>query len=108
MIQNKTSQPTHFRSFLKVCLTLLFICLCLLGLLIPVTALSQFNPPTNGLVAWWPGEGNGSDLVAGHNGSLLSGVGFEAGLFGQAFSFQGTGNRVVIDDTPELILTNSL
>src|SRR2546426_7942573 len=32
-----------------------------------------------GLVAWWPGEGNASDVVDGNSGSLIGGVGFANG-----------------------------
>ncbi|WP_040549200.1 LamG domain-containing protein [Pedosphaera parvula] len=46
-------------------------------------------PPPSGLVAWWPGEGNAVDNVAGHNGSVSNGVTFVPGMVGQAFSFDG-------------------
>jgi len=36
-------------------------------------------PTLDGLIAWWPGEGNGADIVGGHNGALLNGVSFGAG-----------------------------
>lgn len=70
---------------------------------------AQPIPPTNGLVGWWRGETNGLDSsVKGHHGNLLSGVGFDDGKFGKAFSFAGNVNRVYVPDTQDLMLTNSL
>ncbi|HEV2394850.1 MAG TPA: LamG domain-containing protein [Verrucomicrobiae bacterium] len=82
-----------------------FIC-CLLSTSSSVWG--QYTPPTTGLVGWWRGEGNANDSAGGHNGTLLDGVGFDTGLFGQAFSFAGTANRVYIPDSPDFKLTNSL
>jgi hypothetical protein len=69
------------------------------------SAFAQYSPPTNGLVAWWPGDGNANDVVGGHNGTLGGGMGFTAGLFGQAFA-GGGGRRVYIPDDPAFALTN--
>jgi hypothetical protein len=68
--------------------------------------LSQYTPPTNGLVGWWRGEGNGYDSAGGQNGVLV-GVRFEPGVIGRAFSFSGNPNRVYIPDGPGLQVTNS-
>src|SRR6267142_622622 len=70
---------------------------------------AQFSPPTSGLVAWWRGEGNANDSSGnGHNGSLLNGVAFDTGRFGQAFSFLGNLNRIFVPDANDFKLTNSL
>jgi hypothetical protein len=46
-------------------------------------------------VAWWPGDGNGDDIIGGNNGTLLSNATANAtGMVGQAFSFDGV-NAVV-------------
>jgi hypothetical protein len=66
------------------------------------------TPPPAGLVSWWRGEGNGNDETGSHNGTLLDGIGFGAGRFGQAFSNPGPTGRVLVPDGPDLILTNSL
>ena len=50
-------------------------------------------PPSTGLVGWWPGEGNGSDVVGTNTASLTGGVTFAAGEVGQAFSLNS--NTVV-------------
>src|SRR5262245_35501830 len=50
------------------------------------------NPP-QGLVSWWPGEGNGNDIVGSNPGT--ANVGFSPGEVGLAFNFAGTGAVVV-------------
>jgi hypothetical protein len=47
-----------------------------------------------GLVAWYPGEGDANDVIAGNNGTLHGGVTFVAGKVGQAFSFNGVDSYV--------------
>ncbi|HYL57485.1 MAG TPA: LamG-like jellyroll fold domain-containing protein [Candidatus Acidoferrales bacterium] len=59
-------------------------------------------PPT-GLISWYPGDGNASDIWTGHNGSLQNGAGFAPGLVNQAFSLDNSSNQFVqIPDAPEL------
>jgi hypothetical protein len=43
------------------------------------------TPAPSGIVGWWPGEGNGNDIVNGNNAILESGVTFGPGKVGQAF-----------------------
>jgi Concanavalin A-like lectin/glucanases superfamily len=45
-------------------------------------------PPPANAVAWWPAEGNGSDVI-GHNLSTMQAVTFGAGEVGQAFNIAG-------------------
>jgi len=40
-----------------------------------------------GLIAWWPGEGTGDDMIGSNKVTLLGGSGFAAGLVGQSFHF---------------------
>jgi hypothetical protein len=58
------------------------------------------SPPPSGLVSWWPGNGNASDIIGGSNGTLTNGATFAAGEVGQAFSFNGTNQFVLIPDSP--------
>ena len=53
-------------------------------------------PPASALTGWWAGENNANDS-AGTNNGTVSGVTFPAGKIGQAFSFSGVGDSVVIN-----------
>jgi len=46
-------------------------------------------PPPANIVAWWPAEGNGTD-ISGANVSTVNSVTFGPGEVGQAFSFNGS------------------
>jgi hypothetical protein len=50
--------------------------------------------PSTGMISWWPGDGNASDIVDGNNGTIVGPVGFAPGKVGAAFSFDGTGAYV--------------
>ena len=58
------------------------------------------DPPTSGLIAYWPGNGNGDDLQSGFDGTLINGATFAAGLSSQAFSFDGLDDAVAIPNSP--------
>ena len=60
-----------------------------------------------GLVGWWPGEGNADD-IAGTNNGIMQGGGptAAAGVVGLAFAFDGTNNYVQIPDAPTQRSTN--
>ena len=49
-------------------------------------------PVTTGLLAWWPGEGSGIDLVGTHAATLQNGVGFTPGKVGSSFNFDGVND----------------
>ena len=48
-------------------------------------------PP--GMLAWWPGEGNGND-IRGSATATLNNIAFTAGEVGQAFSFNGSTSDI--------------
>jgi len=62
-----------------------------------------FDPPS-GLVSWWPGDGNTSDIIGPNDGTLTNGATFAPGKVDQAFSFDGIGDAVVssVDGIAEL------
>lgn len=63
-------------------------------------------PPPAGMVGWWPGNGDGNDIVGGHHGALRAGATFAPGLVGQAFSLDGVDDFVEIPDSPSFTLSS--
>jgi len=59
-------------------------------------------PPPPGLVDWWTGDGNATDILSGNNGTLMGNVSFTNGEVGQAFDFEGTNGFV----STSLLVTN--
>ena len=64
-------------------------------------------PAPAGQVAWWSGNGNASDAAGTNNGTII-GATFVPGKVGQAFNFDGSGQKVALSDNDALKLTNSL
>src|SRR5262245_23026803 len=64
--------------------------LCLTGCVSP--------PP--GILSWLPGEGNATDIVGSNHGALLNGATFAPGLVGQALSFDGVDDQVLLPFQP--------
>jgi len=90
----KTFSPENF----LVRKTLSLLACVLLAAHLP--ALAQCISPPSGLVAWWPGEGNASDLAGANNGALVGGVTFVTGEVGEAFSFDGYSGYIDVSNTP--------
>jgi hypothetical protein len=63
-------------------------------------------PPPRGMVAWWPGDGNANDIRRSHEGILVGGAGFTAGMVDQAFRFDGVNGFVRVDDSRAWSLGN--
>jgi hypothetical protein len=61
------------------------------------TGSSCIAPPLD-IVAWYPGDGNANDIIAGRNGVLQNGASFAPGIVGQAFSFDGLSSVVEVQD----------
>ena len=54
------------------------------------------RPP--GLLAWWPFDGSGGNLIAGGGATLVGDAGFETGIVGQALSLHGDGGFAEVAD----------
>ena len=57
-----------------------------------------FNIPSlpTGLVSLWKAEGDAQDSADGNDGTLQNGTSFGPGIVGQAFSFDGVDDQVVV------------
>ena len=62
----------------------------------------EFAPLTEGLVHRWSAEGDANESIGGHDGTLLNGAGFAEGVSGQAFSFDGVDDFVVLAEHPHV------
>ena len=93
----------------------LLLRLAIIGLL-PLVAAAQSACvlPPSGLIAWWQGEGNGSDSAGTNNAYALPNITFTEGIVGRAFAIDpqnyplGAYTGVRIADQPCYVLTNSL
>ncbi len=73
--------------------------------MVPHTTFAQScTPPASGLVSWWPGNGNTLDVAGANNGALVGNAAFGAGEVGQAFSFDGSGDGVLVGNPTNLQL----
>ncbi len=66
------------------------------------TALSACVAVPDGLVGWWPGNGDTQDVAGGNNGELHGNASFAPGKVGQAFSFDGIDGSVNVPNSPSL------
>ncbi len=65
--------------------------------------------PTNGLVGWWPFNGNANDESGNGNNGTVNGATLTSDRFGNsngAYSFNGTSNFISVPDNNTLDLTN--
>jgi hypothetical protein len=80
----------------------------LYGLVLSSNAVLTVNPPPPcapiqaGLVSWWPGEGDASDIFETNNGVIVGGVTFAPGEVGQAFSLNGSGEYISVPASTSL------
>lgn len=51
-----------------------------------------------GLVAHWTGNGTPADSVASRDGTLVNGTGYDSGILGQSFRFDGANDYVSVAD----------
>lgn len=47
--------------------------------------------PPNGIISWWPGDGDANDIQDNNPGMLEGDAAFDTGLVGEAFIFNGNG-----------------
>lgn len=64
--------------------------------------------PPSGLISWWDGDGDASDIQDGNDGTLEGGVTFAPGKVTEAFSFGAGLDRIKVNDAPPLDITGTL
>ena len=64
-----------------------------------ISAAAQCVAPPEGMTNWWTGDGNAFDIVGGYNGTLNGDAAFGDGMVAEAFSLDGAGDYVSVDDT---------
>jgi hypothetical protein len=87
--------------------TLLFLAVFTLG----TTAFSQIPNyvPSNGLVGWWPFNGNANDESGNGNNGTVNGATLTTDRFGNsnsAYNFNGNGNHILVSHSPNFINPN--
>ena len=77
---------------------LLFSLLCLLSALglAPLAQAQSCASQPSGQVTWWMAENNANDTVGGNNGTARNGATFASGKVGQAFSFDGIDDYILV------------
>ena len=63
--------------------------------------------PPSGLVSWWPGDGDATDILGGNDGNLMNGADFTVGKVGQAFYLDGADDYVEVPDATNLDIPGS-
>lgn len=66
----------------------------------------QCVQPPSGLISWWGGDNNALDMVGTNNGTLMGGATYAPGKVGQAFSFSGAGDYVLVPHNSNLNANN--
>jgi hypothetical protein len=63
-----------------------------------VAVLTVIGCPPPGLLSWWPGEANTTDIIGAHNGTIQGTVTFTNGQTGGGFRFNGFSGGVNLGD----------
>lgn len=84
------STPAHVRTLVTMLIAGLAIAGCDRVTPTEVTDAPRLEPAFSiggggGLFAWWPADGDATDVIGGNHGTLYGGAGFAPGKLGQAF-----------------------
>jgi RHS repeat-associated protein len=60
-----------------------------------------------GLAAWWPANGDATDVINGQTGRLLNATGFAPGMVSMGFNFDGVKNSVRMPASPGVDIAKS-
>lgn len=87
-----------------------FILLLIVGFATIMTAQVPSYVPTNGLVGYWPFNGNANDVSTNANNGTVNGATLTTDRFGNlnsAYSFDGVNNLISVPNSSSLNLTSS-
>lgn len=82
---------------------LLFTAIAIIGFATATLAQVPSYVPSNGLVGWWPFNGNASDVSGNGNNGTVNGATLSNDRFGNvnnAYSFNGTNNYISVSNSP--------
>ena len=65
-------------------------------------------PGPRGIVSWWAGDGDASDIAGDNQGSMTGRKTFEPGMVGQAFDLDGTGDFTSVAHHASLNITGDI
>jgi hypothetical protein len=72
-----------------------------------VSALTKFPTPLTGMIAWWRADGSAEDSIGTHDAPTPFGSSYSTGKVNQAFDLPGIGNKLIVPDSPDFVLTNA-
>ena len=78
---------------------LLLTSIAILGLVLITSAQVPSYVPTNGLVGWWPFNGNANDDSGNNNNGTVNGATLTTDRFGNtnsAYQFNGVSNNIIV------------
>ena len=90
---------------------LLFFMVVFIISLLKIHAQVPNNVPTNGLVGWWPFNGNANDESGNGNNGTVNGATLTTDRFGtvsKAYSFNGLDQWIEVPDNPSLDITQEV
>jgi len=67
-----------------------------------VTPLPICAPLAAGMIGWWKGESSAADFLGRNHGELHGPIGFEPGVVGKSFLFDGANTYVKVPASPEM------
>ena len=72
-----------------------------------VGSFCTIETPVEGLVAWWPGQGNAREVMSSLDGRLLNGINFQNGKVSLGFNFDGANDSIRVPASPGLDVAKS-
>ncbi len=68
------------------------LAISLLLFMVSIISVNGQHVISNGLIAYWPADGNATDVIGANNGTMMNGATFDNGVFGQAFDLTNSNS----------------